>query len=178
MSPYVRHMVGSVFRSVGRVSLFSKMSEHLLFLNIINVEKRCPEILRNIQLPFCASNSLFFRVGISFRSRILSTYVRVQKPQSGWHINTEYPVHRNIYIKGTAIYFYNGYQNQDLFQDSLQILNSSLKSSEIGHCRSPEIDTHYPVTVMEFPVSRMGFPVSIMGYPVSRKSVRPFGFQY
>ena len=57
MSPYVRHMVGSVFRSVGRVSLFSKMSEHLLFLNIINVEERCRAIFRNNQLPFCASNS-------------------------------------------------------------------------------------------------------------------------
>ena len=55
------------------------MSEHLLFLNIINVEKRCPEILRNNQLPFCASfiaAYCFFRVGISFRIQILSTYIK------------------------------------------------------------------------------------------------------
>ena len=59
MSPYVRHMVGPVFRSVGRVS---KVSEHLLFLNIINVEERCQAIFRNNQLPFCASNSLLLLI--------------------------------------------------------------------------------------------------------------------
>jgi len=77
------------------------MSEHLLFLNIINVKERCHirEILSNCQTV----KSCFFRVGIGFRSQILSTYARVQKPQSGWRIYTEYPLHMNIYFKGTAI---------------------------------------------------------------------------
>ena len=33
-----------------------------MFLNIINVEKRCPEILRNNHLPFCPSNSLLLLI--------------------------------------------------------------------------------------------------------------------
>ena len=134
------------------------MSEHLLFLNIINVKERCHirEILSNYQLPFCASNNscLLLLQGRHWFSKPNSQHL-CQSTKAAIRMAD---LHR---ISATYEYlyqrycdpFYNGYQNQDLFQDSPQILNSSPKSSEIGHCRSPEIDTHYPVTVMEFPVS-------------------------
>ena len=142
------------------------MSEHLLFLNIINVKERCHirEILSNYQLPFCASNNscLLLLQGRHWFSKPNSQHL-CQSTKAAIRMAD---LHR---ISATYEYLfqrycdpsYNGYQNQDLFQDSPQIFNSSTKSSEIGHSRSPEIDTHYPVTVMESPVSRMGFPVSI-----------------
>ena len=93
MSPYVRHMVGSVFRSVGRVS---KVSENLLFLNIINVEERCRAIFRNNQLPFCAFiASLGWELDIKTRtfSRLAIDFEFQSKIVRNWSL----PVARNRY---------------------------------------------------------------------------------